>query len=233
MPQSMSAISKAGDVRVLLIDDEEMSRRGLSAALDEAPGITVVGNATVDAEVLTAVDTCRPDVVLLNTVTDGDWVGIVQSIKDGRPEARRTKAIVVIEGGNEEQIFRAIYSGASGVLLRSMSAAELDYAVRQVALGHAVVSPAATSSMLMRLRALAVGGSRGCAGDEAVNALSAREREILAALAAGKSNREIAAESHLSLATVKSHVSSILTKLDVRDRLQAALIGQSAGISGR
>jgi DNA-binding NarL/FixJ family response regulator len=225
-------MSRTEDIRVLLIDDEEMSRRGLSTALDEAPGIAVVGHTTVGAEVLGAAHACRPHVIVLNTVTDGDWVGIIHSVMNGLPGPQRIRAIAVIDGGNEEQVFRAVYSGASGVLLRSMSAAELDYAVRQVAMGYSVVSPAVTSLRLVRLRALLASGGHGAVGAEALSALSAREREVLGALAAGKSNQEIAAERHLSLATVKSHVSSILAKLDVRDRVQAALIGQSFGICG-
>ncbi len=220
-------------IRVLVVGDEELARLGFCAALAEAPGIGVVGHAPVSGAGPSSLREGRPDVVLLSTGTDGDWAGAVLAMRTGTPGRPGARVIVVVDGGDEDQVMQAVCAGASGVLLRNVSAAELDYAIRQVAQGYSVLSPAVTSWMLTRLRALATLatlGRRGGPGNEALSGLSERERQILAALAVGKSNQEIAAEAHLSLATVKSHVSSVLAKLDVRDRLQAALFGVSAGI---
>ncbi len=218
------------DVRVLLADDEEMSRRGFAAALDETRGVAVVGFTTVGAEVHSSVLSCRPHVVLINAATASDWAGTVRGIVTDLPLPETPKVIVVIGAEIEDYLFQAVQAGATGVLLRSMSVEELSYAVHNVAMGHSVISPAATSFMLTRLR-LVVGRAGGSiAATAAINELSRREREILAGLAVGKSNQEIAKATHLSIATVKSHVSNILIKLGVRDRVQAALLGQSAGV---
>jgi DNA-binding NarL/FixJ family response regulator len=227
-PRSL-AVQRA-DVRVLLADDEEMSRRGFSAALDESCGITVVGCTRVDAGVNSSVVSCRPHVVLLNAATDSDWAGTVRGVLANPPQPDTPKVIVVTGADIEDHLFQAVQAGAAGVLLRSMSVEELSYAVRHVAIGHSVVSPAATSWIFARLRMLDGRESHSIASIAAINVLSRRERQILAGLASGKSNHEIAVETHLAVATVKSHVSNVLTKLDLRDRVQAALLGQSAGI---
>jgi DNA-binding NarL/FixJ family response regulator len=221
-------MSRDESVRILLVDDEEMSRLGLSAALRAARGITVVGATQIDAELHGPIRARQPHVVLVNTSTTGDWRAAVRAIVRCPSPPCPARVVVVTE--TEEDAVAAVQDGASGVLLRTISAAELEYAVRHVAIGHGVVSPAATSWILRRLRGM--GGSCGAAesGSHAIAMLSSREREILAGLAAGKSNQEIAAHEHVSLATVKSHVSNILAKLGVRDRLQAALLGQSEGV---
>ena len=226
----LSFDSRETCIRVLVVDDEEMSRLGLTAALTGASGVTVVGHAPARKAEPASLLARRPHVVLLNTRTDGDWADLVRGMRASVPTSGRPGVIVVIDGHDEQRVLEAVYAGASGVLLRDMSAAELDYAVRQVAMGHAVLSAAVTSWMLARWQALAALGGHGLPDSRAISALSDREREILAALAVGKTNQEIAAETHLSLATVKSHVSSVLAKLDVRDRFQAALLGVSAGI---
>ena len=226
-----SSAVQGPDVRVLLADDEEMSRRGFAAALDETCGIAVVGFTRVGDEVHRLVLSCRPHVVLINAATASDWAGTVRDIVADLPLPETPKVIVVIgaEIEIEDYLFQAVQAGATGVLLRSMSVEELSYAVRNVAMGHSVISPAATSFMLTRLR-LVAGRGAGSGSIAAIDDLSRREREILAGLAVGKSNQEIATATHLSLATVKSHVSNILIKLGVRDRVQAALLGQSAGV---
>jgi DNA-binding NarL/FixJ family response regulator len=224
-----SSAVEGPDVRVLLADDEEMSRRGFAAALDETGGIAVVGLTRIGDDVHRLVLSCRPHVVLINAATASDWAGTVRDIVADLPLPETPKVIVVIGAEIEDYLFQAVQAGATGVLLRSMSGEELSYAVRNVAMGHSVISPAATSFMLTRLR-LVAGRGGGSGSIAAIDDLSPREREILAGLAVGKSNQEIATATHLSLATVKSHVSNILIKLGVRDRVQAALLGQSAGV---
>lgn len=230
--QSRFSVDGGADIRVLLADDEEMSRRGFSAALDESAGITLIGSTRIDQELHQFIRSKRPDVVLLNSATDRNWVDMVREILSDMPEPGIPKVIVVTGADTEDRLLQAVHAGATGVLLRSISAEELGYAIRHVAVGHSVISPAVTSYLLARLRMLAGGAGCDLPSIALVNALSGREREILVGLACGRSNREIAIEAHLSIATVKSHVSSILTKLDVRDRVQAALLGQRAGLAG-
>lgn len=231
--QSRFPVVRGADIKVLLADDEEMTRRGFSAALDESIGITLVGSTGIDPELHRLIRSKRPDVVLLNSATDGNWIDMIRDILSDLPEPGTPKVIVVTGAETDERLLAAVHAGAAGVLLRTISVEELSYAVRHVAAGHSVISPAATSYLLARLRMLAGGGGNDLRSISLVNALSRREREILAGLASGRSNREIALETHLSVATVKSHVSNILTKLDVRDRVQAALLGQRAGLAGR
>lgn len=227
--ESQPAAVRVTDVRVLLVDDEEMSRRGFSTALDESQGITLIGSTRVGDDLYRSVRSGRPDVVLLNSATDNDWIGAVRELlaRSAQPEAPR----VIVVTGADDRLLQAVQAGAAGVLLRNVSVGELGYAVRHVAAGHSVISPAATSYVLARLRVAADSASGDVAGMAAIGVLSRRERQILAGLAAGRSNREIAFETRLTVATVKSHVSSILTKLDVRDRLQAALLAQRAGMA--
>jgi DNA-binding NarL/FixJ family response regulator len=229
--QPRSFAVRGTDIRVLLADDEEMSRRGFSAALEESYGITLIGSTSVGAELHHRVHSGRPDVVLLNSATDSDWVETVRDLQADLPEPETPKVIVVTGADTDDRLLQAIQAGAAGVLLRNVSVEELSYAVRHVAAGHSVISPAATSYMLARLRILVGGAGDDTPSIATIAVLSRREREILAGLASGRSNREIAIETQLTVATVKSHVSNILTKLDVRDRVQAALLGQRAGVA--
>lgn len=217
------------DIKVLLADDEEMSRRGFAAALKESHGISLVASTGLGARLNSSIRTARPDVVVLNSATEGDWVDVVRRIVTDQIRQQPPR-VIVVTGADIADLLRAVHAGATGILLRNVSVEELSYAVRHVAAGHCVISPVATSYMLARLRSLAdTGGGHG-PGIAGIGLLSRREREILAGLAAGRSNREIATYTQLTVATVKSHVSRILTKLDVRDRVQAALLGQQAGV---
>jgi DNA-binding NarL/FixJ family response regulator len=212
-------------IRVLLVDDEEMSRRGCEAVLAEASGMAVVGYAGVGIGALAAITENKPDVVLVNTSTERDWTAVVQQMMLLPPPAM-PRVMVLLDDVTEERLVAAVRTGAAGVLLRSLSVSELIYAVHHVAAGHSVLSPAATTWLLERLRSL-VGSPHG--GDNnRLAGLSRREVQVLAGLAVGKSNLEIASDINLTVATVKSHVSHILTKLGVRDRVQAALLGQRA-----
>jgi DNA-binding NarL/FixJ family response regulator len=199
-------------------------------ALEESPGVTVVGSTTVGTELHRFARATGPDVVLLNAATHGNWIEAVRCLAGSVPHGK-TPRVIVIAGADIEDLLQAVWAGAAGILLRNVSVEELGYAVRHVAAGHSVISPAVTSDMLARLRSLVSGLGREIPGLAAVRALSRREREILAGLASGRSNAEIAYQTKLTVATVKSHVSRILTKLAVRDRVQAALLGQRAGVA--
>lgn len=214
-------------VTVLLVDDEEISRRGFAAALQECDHIRLVGSTSVCPDIHRLVRTVRPDVVLINAATATAWQETVRHLVAA--PAPHAPPVVVVTRAGLEGLLDAIQAGAAGVLLRDVSVDELEYAIRHVAAGHAVISPAATAHLMTRLRLL-VRTDPGVQDLTAVRQLSRREREILAGLAAGRSNQEIARQMHLTVATVKSHVSKILTKLHVRDRVQAALLGQWAAL---
>jgi DNA-binding NarL/FixJ family response regulator len=215
-----------GCVRLILADDEEMSRRGLGAVLQDAGDIKIVGQGRIGEEVLQLVLVHQPDVLLLNAATDGDWVAMVREIEDELDDTSISRVIVVTEVASDEDLVLVIRAGAAGILQRrNLSADELLYAIRQVALGNCVLSPVVTASLIRRFRESGLQ-----APDPALAGLSRREQDVLAGLAAGRSNLEIAVDIHLTVATVKSHVSSILTKLEVRDRVQAALLGQRAAL---
>ena len=211
-------------IRVLVVDDEEMSRRGLSAALAEAPDITLVEHARVGIDALACLYALAPDVVVFNTGQHSEWIRIVGEILEAVPPPRTPRVIVVTGTDSGSLLLPAVRAGVAGVLLRSLSGDELTYAVRHVARGHCVLSPALTSHLIARLRN--VPETRESV--TGIDSLTPRERQVLAGLAAGMSNVEIAGEANLTVATVKTYVSNILTKLNVRDRVQAALVGQRA-----
>lgn len=217
--------TQARDIRVLLIDNEEMSRRGFAAALTEAPRITMVGYDRAGIAALAAVSIYRPDVVLFNAASCGDWVRAVGDILAAYPTPGGPRVIVVTRLESYDLLLPVVRAGVAGVLLRDLSAEDLVYAIRHVANGGCVLSPTVTSQLVTRLRSAE---SVLCFPTTSLDGLTRREREVLAGLADGKSNLEIAADTHLTVATVKSHVSSILIKLRVRDRVQAALVGQRA-----
>jgi DNA-binding NarL/FixJ family response regulator len=209
--------------KVMLMDDEDMARRGMSQVLGEAQNIMVVAESRVSRAAVTTARLRKPNVVLVG-VRGEAALHLVGDLARG-PE---TRVLVITSAPTDTLVYGAISAGASGLLLRDTQAEELVYAVRKVADGHAVVDPMITSWLLDRLRSSAtdVAGSRPAA----VKDLSPRELDVLARVAAGWTNQEIARSIQVSLATVKSHVSNILAKLGVRDRLGAALLARQAGI---
>lgn len=210
--------------RVMLMDDEDIARKGMSLVLEEAEDIRVVAQSRVGRAALATAAQHRPDVILLG-VRGESALRLIEDLADGRSGAR---ILLMISTPTDHFMYGAISAGASGILLRDADAQELVYAVRKVADGFAVLDPAIASRLLDRLRSSAgvVENSHVAALDE----LSRREMEVLAGIAAARTNQEIARSIQVSLPTVKSHVSSILAKLGVRDRLGAALVARQAGI---
>ncbi|GAA1752324.1 response regulator transcription factor [Luedemannella helvata] len=213
-------------VRVLVVDDDALVRAGLTMMLDGAPGITVVGEAADGDEVPAMADAHAPDVVLMDLRmprVDG-----LTATRRLRARQRPPEVIVLTTFDTDENILYALRAGASGFLLKDTPPARIAEAVRQVAAGEPILSPRVTRRLMDRARVHAGAHARARA---ALAALSPRERDVAVAIAQGRSNTEIAGALNMTLATVKSHVSHILTKLDLDNRTQVALLAHDAGLA--
>jgi NarL family two-component system response regulator LiaR len=207
-------------VRVLIVDDHEVVRRGLRFMLDQEPGIEVVGEAGDGMAALAAIRRLDPDVVLLDMVMPGlDGLGVLHAL---RGEERRPAVIVLTSYADEHKAMEAVRAGALSYLPKSAAADRVTEAVRAAATGGSVLEPGVAAALVQRWR------EHG--RDGPLDRLSARERDVLGELSRGRSNREIARSLSLGEQTVKSHVSSILTKLDLQDRTQAAIFGLQHGL---
>ena len=229
-------------IRVLLVDDQPLFRRGVRMLVDSQPDLTVVVEAGDGAEAVVVADEHRPDVVLMDIRmprADGiaGTAGILQSAeKSGRTPAR---VIVLTTFDLDDAALRAIRAGASGFLLKDAEPEFLLAAIRAVHGGHAVVAPGAISDLLAHVgpapdaRRIRTPAEVSAAREAALPDLSKREREIFAAVAEGLSNAEIAAREFVAEATVKSHVGRILAKLGLRDRVQVVLYAHDHGLLPR
>jgi DNA-binding NarL/FixJ family response regulator len=207
----------ADQIRVLVVDDHPVVRQGLRVFLDLQDDLTVVGEASDGSEVVGLVDELRPDVVLLDLKMPGvDGVETLRMLRD-RPDAPRV--LVVTSFTDPASVVPAIRAGAAGYVYKDVAPEALAQGIRSVHAGHALLAPDVAAL-------LASGEPR----DKGLSDLTEREREVLAELARGRSNREIARGFVLSEKTVKTHVSNILMKLGVADRTQAALYAQRHGM---
>ncbi|STO09037.1 response regulator [Exiguobacterium aurantiacum] len=199
-------------IRVVLIDDHEMVRAGVSAFLSTQPDIEVVGEASDGATGVELAIAEKPDVVLMDLVMEP--VDGVESTKRIKASWKEAKILVVTSFLDDEKVYPVIEAGAMSYVLKTANANEIADAIRQTAAGNPVMAAQVTGKMLERLR-----------HPETTlhESLTAREREILQLMAEGKANQVIADELYISLKTVKTHVSNILTKLDVYDRTQAVV----------
>ena len=213
-------------LRVLLVDDHKLMRDGLRTLLEMEPGITVVGEAADGAAAVTAFEKLLPDVVLMDIrMPMMDGVEATRRIRGRSPDA---KILMLTTFDEDELVFEAVRAGARGYLLKDLSGAELAAAVRSVARGDAALQPAVARKVMdafARLSEPAPGAAR-----HLVEPLSGRERAVLGLLARGLSNKEIAERLFLAEGTVKNHVSTILAKIDARDRTQAALKARELGL---
>jgi NarL family two-component system response regulator LiaR len=214
----------AEDIRVLVVDDHPVVRQGLRSFLSTRDGIDVVGEAADGEQAVRAVATLRPDVVLMDLVMPQmDGVAATRAIRsvEGAPEV-----IVLTSFASEDQVIPAVQAGAAGYLLKDAAPGAVEDAIRRVHRGEALLDP-----QVARLVMAEVAAPRPAAATPpGLDDLTAREREVLAHLAGGLTNRELAAALFLSEKTVKTHVSSILTKLRLPDRTQAALFAVRHGI---
>ncbi|MEU3947736.1 response regulator transcription factor [Streptomyces sp. NPDC029526] len=214
-------------IRVLLVDDDPLVRAGLSFMLGGADDIDIVGEAADGEEVGDLVDRTRPDVVLMDIrMPTVDGLAATEALR-GRAEA--PQVIVLTTFHADEQVLRALRAGAAGFVLKDTPPAEIVAAVRRVAAGEPVLSPAVTRQLMAHAAGSAADTRRDRARDR-LAVLNEREREVAVAVGRGLANADIAAELYLSVATVKTHVSRILAKLDLNNRVQIALLAYDAGL---
>jgi len=213
-------------IRVVLVDDQALVRTGFRMILDETPDIEVVGEA---ADGLTAVDLIgrvHPDVVLMDVRMPG--LDGIEATRRLRPAGRPSPRVIILTTFDlDEYVFAGLRAGASGFLLKDTLAADLLAAVRVVAAGESVAAPTVTRRLIAHF--IGTGQVRPD-GDTRLAALTAREREVLTLIARGLSNAEIAGALHLSEGTVKTHIGRILGKLNLRDRVQAVILGYEVGL---
>jgi len=213
-------------IRVLIVDDQELIREGLRTLLELEGGIQIVGEAADGAGGVAAFASKSPDLVLMDIRMPGmDGVEATRRIRAANPEA---KILILTTFDEDRLVFDAIRAGARGYLLKDLSGSELAAAVRDVALGGAALQPGVARRVMEAFTRLA--GEAERTGRHPSEPLSPRERSVLALVARGLSNKEIAARLYLAEGTVKNHVSAILQKIDAKDRTQAALWARDFGI---
>jgi DNA-binding NarL/FixJ family response regulator len=201
--------------RLLVVDDHEVVRQGLVAMLGRRPGFQVVAEAGTVAEAIEMARRHQPDLVVMDVrLPDGSGIEACREIRAEMPQIR---VVMLTSYPDEEAVFSAIVAGASGYLLKQVRGRDLVAALEAVGRGESLLDPAVTEKVLERVRRIATGG----ATDELAQ-LTAQEQKILLLVAEGKTNKEIAAEVFLSDKTVKNYVSSILSKLNLQRRAQAA-----------
>jgi DNA-binding NarL/FixJ family response regulator len=214
------------NITVLIADDQVLVRSGLRAILESEPGIQVVGEVGDGAEAVEAVRRLRPHVALIDIrMPRLDGVAATRALLRGTVPVP-TKILVLTTFHLDAYVTEARRAGASGFLLKEATAGQLIEAVRVIASGEAILAPSVTRRLLERMAE----DSAGDGGQQIRDLLSAREVDVLLLVARGLSNAEIGATLHLAETTVKSHVQSMLGKLGMRDRLQAAVAAYDAGL---
>jgi two-component system, NarL family, response regulator DevR len=212
---SMSEVPATKPLRVLVVDDHELVRRGLVSLLQRREGFQVVAQAGTAAEAVEAAHTYQPDLIVMDVrLPDGSGIEACREIRAEQPTIR---VVILTSYPDEEAIFAAIMAGASGYLLKQIRGRDLVAALEVVGRGESLLDPAVTEKVLDRVRRIA----SGTYTDELAQ-LRRQEQKILLLIAEGKTNKEIAAEIFLSDKTVKNYVSSILAKLNLQRRSQAA-----------
>jgi len=218
-----------GPVRVLVVDDDPLVRAALSMVIGGAADLELVGEATDGDEVPAAVGRCSPDVVLMDIRmprTDG------LSATERLLQARDAPEVIVLTTFDaDDQVLRALRAGASGFLVKDTPPAAIVEAVRRVAAGDPMLSPTVTRQLIAHVATVdpaAPAEARSTRARARLDQLSDREREVALAVGRGLSNAQIGAELYLSVATVKAHVSRLLVKLDVANRVQIALLMHDA-----
>ncbi|MEV4807406.1 response regulator transcription factor [Nonomuraea sp. NPDC049421] len=213
-------------IRILLADDEAMIRAGVRAILESDPELDVVAEAGDGRQAVDLAISHHPDVALLDIrMPRLDGLAAAAEIRRAAPG---TAVVMLTTFGEDDYIAKALDVGASGFLLKSGDPRELLAGIHAVAEGAAYLSPKVAQRVIAQLS----GGrmSKGAQARDRIEVLTEREREVLALLGAGLSNAEIARELHIVEGTVKAYVSAILTRLDVRNRVQAAIIAHEAGL---
>ena len=202
-------------LRVVLVDDHEVVRNGIKSLLEETPGMSVVGEAGTVKDAIARVEWARPDVVIMDIrLPDGSGIEATREIRARLPN---TQVLMLTTFADDEALFASIMAGAAGYVLKQIKGADLVRAVQTVGSGQSLLDPAVTKGVLDRLRK-----GKNLLKDERLARLSAQEERILEMIAEGKTNREIGEKLHLAEKTVKNYVTSILSKLEVARRAEAA-----------
>lgn len=208
-------------IRVLIVDDHPVVRQGLRTFLSSRAGLEVAGEASDGNEAVTEAGRLDPDVVLLDLVMPRG--GGIDAIRRLRTAGDRPRVIVLTSFAGDDQVVDAVRAGAAGYLLKDVPPADLEAAIRRVHEGGVLLDPSVVGAVMAEVA--------HAEGPPGVEELTARERQVLSLLAQGRSNRELAAELYVSEKTVKTHVSSILAKLRLTDRTQAALFAVRHGLT--
>jgi DNA-binding NarL/FixJ family response regulator len=213
MPETAATSSRP--LTLLLVDDHEVVRQGLAAVLGRRPEFDIVGEAGTVAEAVDAARRFRPDLIVMDVrLPDGSGIEACREIRAELPD---TRVVMLTSYPDEDAVLSAIIAGASGYLLKQVRARDLVAALEAVGRGESLLDPAVTGRVLERIRRIATADQP----DELAQ-LTSQEQKILLLVAEGKTNKEIAAEVFLSDKTVKNYVSSILAKLNLERRAQAA-----------
>ena len=208
-------MTKPAPLRVMLVDDHEIVRDGIKGMLDTQDDIVVTAQAGSVQEAIDEAARTRPDVVVMDVrLADGSGIEATRQIRADHPE---TKVLMLTSFADDEALFSSIMAGASGYVLKQVKPGELLRAIRAVGAGDSLLDPGVTTAVLDRLRK-----GKHLLRDEKLARLSAQEERILTLVAEGRTNREIGDELHLAEKTVKNYVSSILAKLEVARRAEAA-----------
>ena len=202
-------------LRIMIVDDHEVVRNGIKALLEEESDITVAAEAGAVKEAIERAEWARPDVVVMDVrLADGSGIEATREIRTRLP---KTQVLMLTTFADDEALFASIMAGAAGYVLKQIKGGDLVRAIRSVGRGENLLDPAVTKGVLDRLRR-----GKHLLKDERLARLSAQEERILTAIAGGKTNRQIGDELYLAEKTVKNYVSSILSKLEVARRAEAA-----------
>lgn len=223
----MTSEAATAVTRILIVDDDALVRAGLSMMLAGVPDLEIVGEASDGADVPAMVESARPDVVLMDIrMPRVDGLAATEAL---RRRADPPEIVILTTFDTDDHVLRALRAGATGFLLKDTPPGDIVAAVRRAAAGEPILSPSVTRQLIAHVSD-GDGGGRTQRAETQLAGLSERELEVAVAIAHGRSNAEISAELFMSVATVKAHVSRVLTKLGLNNRVQIALLVHDAGL---
>jgi DNA-binding NarL/FixJ family response regulator len=218
MVDSVTPVTRESPIRIFIVDDHELVRRGLIDLLTTTDDLIIVGEAATAGEALRRIPAAAPDVALLDArLPDGSGIDVCREIRSSHENVR---CLILTSYDDDEALYAAVMAGASGYLLKQIGGNSLIDGIRQVAAGRSLLDPAVTQKLLDRLR-------HPVEPDPVAGSLTAREREILDLIADGCTNRQIGERLFIAEKTVKNYVSGLLIKLGMQRRTQAAVYGAS------